>query len=230
LPDSVYKIGGRAFENCRKLESITASDNLKLISSDTFKNTLWLENEPDGIVYFQNIALGYKKDGKIIESEYTNKQKIDGLFLKDGTVGIAYGAFSYILFDEYYIPDSVEYVAGGTFFHSSYPMDCGEDAIVYIGKTAYKNVGNMKDLHYDVVFKPGTKYITLDMFSEGVILHHIDKIVLPESIEVIDDWAFYSDLLIAEIIYEGSKEQWEQVKIGEYNDVLKNANIRFAKN
>jgi len=41
--------------------------------------------------------------------------------------------------------------------------------------------------------------------------------------------AFNSDLLIAEIIYEGSKKQWKDVIVGEYNDALTNADIRFMK-
>lgn len=222
LAKSVYEIGSCAFKDCTSLENVTATEKLRLISRDTFEGSLWLSKQLDGVVYFNNIAYGYKKDGIILED---SDEMIESLYLKEGTVGIAKGAFYGVEFDAVYMPNSVEFVCSSAFYSLRHTA---EDGIVYIGKTAYDNVGNAKASHYNVEFKPGTKYISSYMFCEGP-LHHIDKIVIPESVEIIESMAFNSDLLIAEIIYEGSKKQWKDVIVGEYNDALTNADIRFMK-
>lgn len=75
-----------AFSGCTSLKDITFSDSLAYIGRNTFKDTLWLENQPDGMVYINDIAYKYK-----------GKYSGDGEFtIRDGITGISGGAFENI--------------------------------------------------------------------------------------------------------------------------------------
>lgn len=50
IPESVTEIESRAFENCTSLEDINISDKV-VTDHDAFKNTLWYNNQPDGMVF-----------------------------------------------------------------------------------------------------------------------------------------------------------------------------------
>ena len=83
IPDNINYIASEAFEDCYQLDNISISDNIFLIDADAFRNTKWYENQPDGVVYIGNFVYSYK--GEMPENESIN--------IKDGTVGIASGAF-----------------------------------------------------------------------------------------------------------------------------------------
>lgn len=77
---------GGIFEGCTNLADVTFSDTISYIGHDTFKDTKWFENQPDGMIYINDIAYRYK-------GEYNG----DGEFIiKEGTVGISAGAFENI--------------------------------------------------------------------------------------------------------------------------------------
>ncbi|MDE6200731.1 MAG: leucine-rich repeat domain-containing protein [Clostridiales bacterium] len=69
--------------NFTKLENITLDDRISYVGKDCFKNTAWYNNLPNGIVYLDNVVLGYKGD-----------EPTGTLTLKEGTVGIANNAFT----------------------------------------------------------------------------------------------------------------------------------------
>lgn len=75
-----------AFEGCTSLKDITFSDSLAYIGRNTFKDTPWFENQPDGMIYINDIAYKYK-------GRYSG----DGEFkIRDGVTGISSGAFENI--------------------------------------------------------------------------------------------------------------------------------------
>ena len=106
IPDSVTSIGGRAFEDCTGLTSVTIGngvtsigegafagctgltsitipDSVKSIGGAAFYNTAWYNNQPDGLVYAGKVAYKYKG----------NDEKATSITLKYGTLGIASNAF-----------------------------------------------------------------------------------------------------------------------------------------
>ena len=83
IPNSVTSIGDNAFYDCFKLTSIDIPNSVMSIGSYAFDNTVWYDNQPDGLVYAGKVAYKYK--GTMPDN--TN------ITLEEGTLGIAGNAF-----------------------------------------------------------------------------------------------------------------------------------------
>lgn len=83
IGNSVTSIGGLAFEGCTGLTSVTIGNSVTSIGNSAFYNTLWYNNQPDGIVYAGKVAYKYKGTMPFNTS----------IVLKEGTLGIADSAF-----------------------------------------------------------------------------------------------------------------------------------------
>ena len=98
IPNSVTSIGMDAFANCSGLTTITIPNSVTSIGYWAFDNTVWYNNQPDGIVYAGLVAYKYKgtmPDNTVIT-------------IKEGTKGIGDGAFEgYDRMTSVTIPNSV---------------------------------------------------------------------------------------------------------------------------
>ena len=84
LPNSVVEIGHVVFENCTGINSITIPESVTEIGNNAFKNTAWYNNQPDGLLYINNVLYKYK--GTMPEFTW--------LVVKRGTISISPEAFS----------------------------------------------------------------------------------------------------------------------------------------
>lgn len=60
IGDSITSIGSLAFKNCTNLTSITISNSVTSIKYDAFSNTTWYNNQPNGLIYINNLLYKYK--------------------------------------------------------------------------------------------------------------------------------------------------------------------------
>ena len=60
IPNSVTSIGRLAFDGCINLEDIEIPESIIYIGWGAFKETLWFEKQPDGLVYIGKVAYKYK--------------------------------------------------------------------------------------------------------------------------------------------------------------------------
>ena len=106
IPNSVTAIGEGAFNNCSNLTTINIPNSITSIAFKAFDGTAWYDNKPDGWVYAGLVAYGYKGD----MPEGTS------ITLREGTTGIADGAFSSgSNLTTVSIPNSVTYIGEGAF-------------------------------------------------------------------------------------------------------------------
>ena len=84
IPNSVTRIGQAAFYGCTGLTSVTIPESVTSISATAFSKTAWWDNQPDGMVYLDKVALSYK--GTMPENTE--------IIIKDGTSVIADCAFA----------------------------------------------------------------------------------------------------------------------------------------
>lgn len=111
IPEGVTEIGSGMFYGCTALAEVTLPSTLRCIrfkdgSMDSMMaQTAWLENQPEGVLYLGNFAIGYKGDASITD-----------LAIADGTAGIAEGAFRFLSgLVTIQIPDSVRYIGSRAF-------------------------------------------------------------------------------------------------------------------
>lgn len=82
LPTSIKAIGDNVFAGCAKLKNISLPSSVTSVGKSVLVNSLWYQNQNDGVIYSNDIALGVKGACKKIEE------------LKDDTRVMASGLFS----------------------------------------------------------------------------------------------------------------------------------------
>ncbi len=84
IPQSVTNIGSYAFSNCTNLSSITIPANVTSIGRYAFQNTGWENNQPEGLMYVNNVLVKYNGTMPANTS----------ITIAEGTTSILAGAFS----------------------------------------------------------------------------------------------------------------------------------------
>ena len=107
ISNSLISIGMDAFAHCKNLKNIKIPDSVTTIELGAFSDTLWYNNQPDGLLYAGKVLYLYK-------GEMPENTKIT---LKNDTSGIADNAFSYCTnLTNIKIPDSVTIIGAWAFF------------------------------------------------------------------------------------------------------------------
>ena len=60
IPNSVTSIGNIAFYGCENLKNISIPDSVGFVGRNAFDNTVWYDNQPNGIVYTGKFLYKYK--------------------------------------------------------------------------------------------------------------------------------------------------------------------------
>lgn len=82
IPNSVTSIGEYAFYYCNNLVSITLPSSVS-VGEKAFEETKWFNNQPDGLMYFGDVAYKYK--GEMPENT--------SIEIKEGTTALLAGVF-----------------------------------------------------------------------------------------------------------------------------------------
>ena len=174
IPNSVTYIGDDAFYWCSGLTSITIPESVTSIGDRAFEGTAWYESQPDGLVYAGKVAYQYK--GTMPDNT--------SITLKEGTLGIAGGAFrgcSSLTSIE--IPNSVTSIGFSAFRECiGLTSITIPNSITTIGKHAFFDCSNLTDVS-----------LSEGLISIGEEAFHtcaISTISLPQSLIRIGEQAF----------------------------------------
>ena len=109
IPDSVTRIEAGAFSGCTSLDKIIFPKNVAFIGEKAFEDTMWYNNQPDGIVYINNVL--YKHKGEL---------RVDSVLVKKGTTRISSCAFANCSqLKEINFPDDVKEIGVHAFYGCS---------------------------------------------------------------------------------------------------------------
>ena len=210
IPDSVTNIGEAAFRDCTNLISITISNSVTDIGKATFEYCYSLAsiNIPNGVTSIGNRA-------------FSECSSITSITIPDSITSIGNSAFSGCSrLTSVNIPDSVISIGDSVFYGCSSLTSINiPDSVTIIGNYAFQDCSSLKSIN----IPDGITSIGNYAFQDCSNLTNIN---IPDSVTNIGDHAFNSwndDL--SDVLFKGSKEQWDSINIGEYN--FRNAAIHY---
>jgi hypothetical protein len=174
LPSSLNRICYNAFEYCSALETINFPSKEITIEAGAFDNTAWMNNQPDGIIYFGTVA--YKLKGTAPAS----------LTVKSGTKVIGESAFAKATkLESITLPDSLTTIEDGAFDScTSLKKISIPKKVSVIMRDAFNYCTSLSE----VELPDGLIEIPYSTFMH---CHSLSKINLPDSLKAIGDNAFY---------------------------------------
>ena len=213
VPNGVTSIGAGAFEYCEHLTSIEIPNSVTSIGADAFgycKNLTSIKI-PTSVTSIGDYAFEYCKNLTSIEipnsvtsigaGAFGYCENLISIELPDSVISIGVGAFEYCEnLTSIEIPNSVTSIGAGTFEH------CENLTSIKI-PNGIKNIG-------DYAFENCLNLI---------------RIEIPNSVTKINERAFRKCTDLTDVYYNGTKKQWNEINIGNYNDDLKNATIHYKR-
>ena len=223
FPDEVEYIG-IIFTQCKNLVDITFPANLKRILRvlhansyvQNFSDTPWLENQPDGVVYINDIAYCYHGENPDIIEVKEGTRAIGDFFTGSSKNGWRSETKKIIL------PDSLERIECKAFAYCSSLEEINiPDNVKYIDWGAFQNCGSLKSITIpDSVTNISD---TTFQYCSG-----LTSITIPDSVTSIDEAAFQGCFGLTDVYYGGSETDWENINVDDYgNDSLLNATIHY---
>ena len=135
IPNSVKSIDSRAFAVCSDLTSITIPNSVTSIGDRAFMGTIWEKNQPKGLVYAGKVAYAY----------FGEMPANTNIIIKEGTLGIASGAFSgCICLTSVTIPNSVTSIGNSAFYNCSGLTSINiPNSVTSIGSSAFSGCSSL---------------------------------------------------------------------------------------
>lgn len=203
LPEGLTTIAERAFSGCKLLRDINIPTTVNEIAGYALDSTAWLANQPDGVVYINDILYSYK--GQLPNSAFIK--------VKDGTRKIADQAFAnctqlYYIF----IPGSVESIGRSAFNGcSSLAKLVLSPGLTHIYDGAFSDCSMLTS----VVLPEGLVGIGNWVFTD---CNALKSLTIPASVEYVSpDFMERSPSIT--VHYGGTKSQWSNLTYESPEDV-----------
>lgn len=179
-------------------------NSLIKVDGTELHKTDWFNNHPEGLVYVGHVVCGYNGD-------FVNAKDIE---LPNTTKGISSFAFMHTSrLRSISMKDGVEYIGESAFFNSALESIKMSDNIEKICDSTFYRCIKLKS----IILPKNTNLIGGFAFSTCVDLAWI---VIYNRLETVEYNAFYNCFGLKRIYYIGTKEQWNEMKVGQGNDCL----------
>lgn len=124
-------------------------------------------------------------------------------------------------FEDITVPRNVTYIYNSAFRDLTSLRNIRlHEYIDYIGGSAFQNCTNL----YEVYLPKNLTRISACTFK---YCHELSEVYLPKSVTKIDTDAFLYCSSLQDIYYEGSNEDYENIKIEEGNELFKSATVHY---
>ena len=210
IPEGVTSIGSSAFSGCSGLTSVTIPKGVTSIGSSAFADCSSLTSVtiPEGVTDIGMYA-------------FCNCTKLTSIIIPEGVTILSGTTFQGCTnLSELHIPDSVSYVSNGSSVGGTVLER--ENGIIYWDTW----VVGMYGIVTNVVIRDGTVGISDWVFE----CCSFESVVIPKSLRYIGDFAFdgiWPTHYIADVYFEGTKQDFNQLKWGLCNQVLSFATAHF---
>ena len=213
IPQGVTSIGNGAFAKCRSLTSITIPQGVTHIGSSVFYccDSLASIIIPQGVTF-------------IGDSAFEWCGSLTSITIPPGVASIGENAFSYC-----HSLTSITIPQGITSIRATAFNGCGSltsitipQGVTVIGNGAFQDCDGLTSI---------TIPQSVTSIGDGAFCRceSLTSITIPQGVTSIGQYAFVECVQLKDVFFEGSKEDWERIRIEDYNDALKQANIHFGK-
>ena len=200
IGNEVKNIPPYAFYNCDGLASVTIPNSVTSIGKYAFGGTAWYNNQPDGVIYINNVLYKYK--GTMPEGT--------SISIKDGTVSISPDAFSGCTsLTSATIPNSVTEIGYYAFYDCTglTSVTIG-NSVTSIGSGAFYGCSGLTEvtipnpvtsIGYDAFYKCSNLKLVINFsnltFSKGssdygYVAYYADRVANVPNGSIVDDFIF----------------------------------------
>ena len=234
IPDSVTCIGDYAFSSCKKLTSITIPDSVTSIGEYAFADVDRLTsidlpgsvtNLGEGAFYACDKLTSITIPDSVTsigEKAFLGCESLTGITIPDSVTSIEWATFDECSsLTSIHIPDSVTSIGTGAF------EDCISltsitipDSVTIIEGEAFAGCSSLTSID----LPSSMTRIEWSTFSG---CSSLADITIPDGVTEIRNNAFYGCDALSDVYFNGTKAQWDQIRIRDDNEPLLIATIHF---